>query len=284
MKKLLLLICFALLLAVDSFSQGAITPAVQPPGTTVKLSCVNGIKIDVSACDNCGTYDAYYNCSLRVTRGARFKMVKNPMDVRIRGNFVTVSSSVNGAYEKFSLGDIGMTQVNLEAFLTACSCSDDTPAPEYTYASYYYLSGVDTCYVTDYLKASVTIFSDTICVPLMDGTDTQVEAGTGSNIIVMGDGSLATPYTISMAAWIDTVTTLITISDLTAGIGEVLVSTGSGYEFITDSLFMRRYNDTLEVVEAASPQAAQTASTSAVGEEFWFRITGETGLTKMRKE
>ena len=54
-----------------------------------------------------------------------------------------------------------------------------------------------------------------------------------------------------------------------------------------DALFtkgMDSYNDSLEIVEAASAQAAQTASTSTVGEEFWFRITGETGLTKMRKE
>jgi hypothetical protein len=47
---------------------------------------------------------------------------------------------------------------------------------------------------------------------------------------------------------------------------------------------MATYNNSLEVVEAATPQAAQTASTSSVGEEFWWRITGETGLTKMRKE
>lgn len=54
-----------------------------------------------------------------------------------------------------------------------------------------------------------------------------------------------------------------------------------------DDLFtkgMDAYNDSLEVVEAATAQAAQTASTSTVGEEFWWRITGETGLTKMRKE
>ncbi len=69
-------------------------------------------------------------------------------------------------------------------------------------------------------------------------------------------------------------------------------STGNKYavnksEFATVGNFatlIDLYNDTLEIVEAATPQAAQTASTSAVGEEFWFRITGETGLTKMRKE
>jgi hypothetical protein len=54
-----------------------------------------------------------------------------------------------------------------------------------------------------------------------------------------------------------------------------------------DALFtkgMDAYNDSLAIVVAATTQAAQTASTSTVGEEFWWRKTSETGLIKMRKE
>ena len=66
--------------------------------------------------------------------------------------------------------------------------------------------------------------------------------------------------------------------------GQLLISTGTGTNYIDMATAMNIYNNTLEVVEASSAQAAQTAATSLVGEEFWWRITGETGLIKMRKE
>lgn len=48
---------------------------------------------------------------------------------------------------------------------------------------------------------------------------------------------------------------------------------------------MDSYNDGLEVVESATATAANTAATSTnVGEEFFWRVTGGSGLIKMRKE
>tara|TARA_R100001377_G_scaffold85295_1_gene71358 strand:- start:33260 stop:34747 length:1488 start_codon:yes stop_codon:yes gene_type:complete len=69
----------------------------------------------------------------------------------------------------------------------------------------------------------------------------------------------------------------------------IAIQTGafSPKKITIDALFlqgMNSYNDGLSIVVAATSQAAQTASTDTVGEEFYWRETGNTGLIKMRKE